>query len=376
MGGLLMYFHLALRNLSRARIRSILAVIGIIIGVTAITSIGIFGDNLKRTVIENLGDIANELIIIPNASAGYTKIDEKVVETIKRSPFPGEVIPLKAGVYEIGSKETKMRVTVYGLDEKGVSTLFTVEKGSLSLKSGRCIVGSKIASRLDLRVGSRVTINGKIYRVSGILKDEGRRFDIRVNNAFIIPIKEHPANITNVIVKLRNIDDIEGFKDYIKKTVNVKREKVDIIEMKSILERIDKVFDQINMFLMAIAGISLLVAGVSILNIMLMSTIERTKEIGIMRAIGAQKPDILKIFLTEAGILGVSGSVVGAVLSIVGGYFITKLIIGQVSGIFSTASVLFAVEGFAFGVGTAIISGLYPAWRASNLEPIEALRYE
>ncbi len=107
-----------------------------------------------------------------------------------------------------------------------------------------------------------------------------------------------------------------------------------------------------------------------------MSTIERTKEIGIMRAIGAQKVDILKIFLMEAGILGISGSVVGATLSIAGGYFVTKLILGEVSEILNTTTVLFAVEGFAFGVGTAIISGLYPAWRAANLEPIEALRYE
>jgi len=158
--------------------------------------------------------------------------------------------------------------------------------------------------------------------------------------------------------------------------VNLKDEKVNILEMKSILERIDEAFNQINLFLMAIAGVSLLVAGVSILNIMLMSTIERTKEIGIMRAIGARRVTIMKIFLLEAGMLGVSGSIIGAILSIAGGYFITRLIIGEVSSIFTTTTILFVFEGFLFGVGTALVSGLYPAWRASNLEPIEALRYE
>ena len=158
--------------------------------------------------------------------------------------------------------------------------------------------------------------------------------------------------------------------------MNLKEERIEIFEMKSILERIDEVFNQINMFLMAIAGISLLVAGVSILNIMLMSTIERTKEIGIMRAIGARRSVILKIFLLEAAILGVAGSVVGAILSIAGGYLITKLIVGDVTAIFSTTTIIFALEGFSFGVFTALVSGLYPAWRAANLEPIEALRFE
>ncbi len=371
-----MYTQLALRNLSRAKIRSILAVIGIIIGVTAITSIGIFGENLKKTVIESFGDVANEVIVLPNSQEGFSKIDEKTVELIKKSPFSAKIIPVKAESYEIAFREEKRIVAVYGLDETAVNTLFTVERGTADLKSGRCVVGFKIAESMDLRVGSRIFINGKIYRVTGILKEEGARFDIRPNNAIIISEKDHPADITAVIVKLESLDDIEKFKSYIKATINIKQEKVEILELKSILDRIEQAFNQINLFLMAIAGISLLVAGVSILNIMLMSTIERTKEIGIMRAIGAQKIDILKIFLMEAGILGVSGSIVGAILSIAGGYFVTKLIIGQAPEMLNASTIIFAIEGFAFGVGTAIISGLYPAWRASNLEPIEALRYE
>ena len=371
-----MYLQLALRNLSRTRVRSALAVIGIIIGVTAITSIGIFGENLKRTVMESFGDIANEVVILPNTQEGFSVIDEKTVELIKKSPYPAVTIPVKANSFEMTYKNQKRYVTVYGLDEKGVNELFDVVEGTSDLKSGRSIVGSGIAESLDLRVGSRIVLNDKVYRVSGILEEQGARFDIRPDYAIIISEKDHPSHISATIVKLENIDDIESFKSYIQSTINIKDKKVEILEMKSILERIEEAFGQINLFLMAIAGVSLLVAGVSILNIMLMSTIERTKEIGIMRAIGAQKPDILKIFLMEAGILGVSGSVVGAVLSIAGGYFVTKLIIGEVPEILSMGTILFAAEGFAFGVGTAIVSGLYPAWRAANLEPIEALRYE
>ncbi len=371
-----MYLQLALRNLSRTRVRSALAVIGIIIGVTAITSIGIFGENLKKTVMESFGDIANEVIVLPNSQEGFSFIDERTVELIRKSPYPAAVIPVKADSFEMTYKNQKRFVTVYGLDERGVNELFDVAAGTSDLKPGKTIVGSQIAESLDLRIGSRITVDGKVYRVSGILEEQGARFDIRPDNAIIISERDHKADIFAVIVKLENLGDIEGFKSYVQATINIKDKKVEILEMKSILDRIEEAFGQINLFLMAIAGVSLLVAGVSILNIMLMSTIERTKEIGIMRAIGAQKPDILKIFLMEAGILGISGSTVGSILSIAGGYFVTKLIIGEVSEILSMETVLFAVEGFVFGVGTAVISGLYPAWRAANLEPIEALRYE
>ncbi len=129
-------------------------------------------------------------------------------------------------------------------------------------------------------------------------------------------------------------------------------------------------------FLMAIAAISLLVAGVSILNIMLMSTIERTKEIGVMRAIGALRENIMLIFLLEALILGVTGSVIGALLSIAGGYTIISMMGYTTAYILHPSSAVYIAEGFAVGVLTAVASGLYPAWKASRLEPIEALRYE
>lgn len=371
-----MYFQLAIRNLGRARVRSALAVIGIIIGVTAITSIGIFGENLKKSVIEGFGDVANELILLPNAREGYKSIDEKIVETIRKSPFTADIIPVKTNAEEVFFRGNKRIVTVYGMDVSAVREMFRAESGTISLKSGRCVVGWTLAQELGVKVGSKISIGGKIYRVSAILEREGARFDINPNNVVIISPRDIPADYSMVIVKLASLEDIEPFKKFISSTVNLKEERIEIFELKSILERVDEVFNQINMFLMAIAGISLLVAGVSILNIMLMSTIERTKEIGIMRAIGARRSVILKIFLLEAAILGVAGSVVGAVLSIAGGYLITNLIVSSVTSIFSLTTAVFALEGFLFGVFTALISGLYPAWRAANLEPIEALRFE
>ena len=146
--------------------------------------------------------------------------------------------------------------------------------------------------------------------------------------------------------------------------------------MREFLESINKAFTYISRFLMAIAGVSLLVAGVSILNIMLMSTIERTREIGIMKAIGASRQEILIIFLLEALLLGISGSVVGGLLSIAGGYAIDMIILKSAEYVFVPKTALYVLQGIGFGLITALISGLYPAWKAANLRPIEALRYE
>jgi putative ABC transport system permease protein len=149
-----------------------------------------------------------------------------------------------------------------------------------------------------------------------------------------------------------------------------------VMELKMIVEGIKGLFNTISIFLLGIGAISLVVAGVSILNVMMMSTVERTKEIGVMRAIGTSKREILRMFLFESLILGAIGGVIGAILGFGAGFLVDVLILHEASYLFAPSSILYVFVGIAFGVGTSVLSGLYPAWRASNLKPIEALRYE
>ena len=375
-----MYLELARRNLNRTKVRSILAIAGIIIGVMAISSIGIFGEGLKKSVLERFEDVANEIIIVPSFAGGYSSIDKPTVAKIQKIGYLKSVLPVKSERTLVYFKNKKTFTTIYGLEREAVTELYKIEHGSNRL-SGSCVVGSVLAERLKLRVGNKILIGEKEFVVSGILKEEGARFDINPNNAIIISDKDftnffNREDYTMVIVKVEKLNDVDKFKNLVEKSINSREKKVRVLELRSILDRITQAFNQINLFLLAIAGVSLLVAGVSILNIMLMSTLERTKEIGVMRAVGASRSTILRIFLYEALILGIVGSIIGGFLSIFGGYFIELAILKSAKYLFSLATLNSILLGVFFGLITAVVSGFYPAWKASKLEPIEALRYE
>ncbi len=372
----MIFFEFAKRNLARHKFRSILAVIGIVIGVLAITALGILGNSVRLSASEQLHLIGNELVVFPYGGETISEDQFTQIEKIT------DAIPVTSTVDKVIFDEDSTLVAVYGMRSEDIPKVVEKADGQyLKHGSSNCLVGSRVADDFELRVGERATVKTQKPRIVGILTERGIGFDINPDSAIILSDKLFASLYTAsgynlVIVKVDDIEEVEETRKEIEDRLNKKEQVVVVMELKMIVEGIKDLFDMISLFLLGIGSISLVVAGVSILNVMMMSTVERTKEIGVMRAIGTSKKGILRMFLFESLILGAIGGVIGALLGFGVGYLVDVLILKEASYLFAPSSLVYLFLGIAFGIVTSVISGLYPAWRASKLKPIEALRYE
>lgn len=384
------FFDIARRNLQRNLFRSMLAVTGIVIGVLAIASLGILGNGLTLSVTDQLSTVGDSLTVIPHIGTGGQfgggltpeKITERQVQDLRRIAAPDPVIPMysTADRIEVGSQRGV--ASIYAMAPEDIPYLVEVEDGVPLRGNDGILAGRQIADEFDLRVGSQVRFSdGSAQRVVGILRERGLGFDIQPDVALIVSARWHedradPEGYDQVIIKVGGIDRVREIQDAIDDRFNRRETVLDSFSSTDILTSIETVFDQISTFTTAIGGISLIVAGISILNVMMMSVTERTKEIGILRSIGTLRKEIRQMFIYEALMLGLIGSAIGGLLSFGAGYLVSLLVLQSTEYLFHPASLTSIAIGMGFGVATALLSGLYPAWRAADLNPIEALRHE
>jgi len=230
---------------------------------------------------------------------------------------------------------------------------------------------------------------GESIRVSGVLAERGLAFDINPDYAVVVTDGWYESHFGAkdtyplVIVQVGDVDRIDAVKEAIESRINRREEVVDVSDSREMLGQYEEIYDQITVFLLGIGGIALVVAAVNILNVMYISVTERIREIGVMRSIGVLRREVLWMFLYEAAILGVIGSVIGGILSTAFGYLISVIFIevttagttfGENFTVFDLSAVGYIVFGMVFGIATSIAAGFYPAWRASQLAPIDAMR--
>ncbi len=377
-----MYAELAKRNLKRQAVRTMLAAIGIIIGVMAISSMGILGNILKISATSSFSDINDKLIIYP--TGGEKHITEKQAEQIRIVAGVEKVIPINSQGSKVEHRNEATYASVYSLGRGGIEGLAKINSGRFfGAGSTDCVVGSRIARSLKLDVGSKILLDNTTVRVVGILAEKGAGFDIDTDGGVFISTemykKMYPDDkdgYSNLIVRVRDSSKMDAVQKEIESRLNKKKEVVNVFSPKMITESLNSVFSILSKFLMGIGSISLLVAGVSILNVMLMSAMERTKEIGIMKAVGASRMDILKMFLLEALFLGIVASIIGGILTFGLSFVVVYLILKDVAYLMTYSSLFYIAEGIFFGVATALIGGMYPAWKAANMRPLDALRHD
>jgi len=399
------FFDLSVRSVKLNFLRSLLASIGIVIGVVAISSMGMLGTNMQLQVKDQLSTGANTLVITsdavriglpgsnPTASSSSSGITKTQLLKIKQSAGTGNtVIPLYRTSTEFTLGSVNGRSSVYGIAPNDVTSFLTIDNGTNLEGVNDALVGSTIATNFNLKLGSRIHI-GKAnetesrptVRIVGILKARGMTSDnVNADNAIIVSRDWYTAeyggedqyNQVNVIVK--NIDTLSEVKTTIDAKVNTdpKTPVIRIQDASSRLSSITSTLSTMTTFILAIGGISLLVAATSIFNVMMMSVNERIQEIGILLSIGTERGEVRRMFLYEALILGILGGGVGGLCSLVIGYSVVSAMIGTTAYFFLPESIFYIPAGMIIGMCVCVVSGLYPAWRASNMDPIDALRSE
>ncbi|SFL46836.1 putative ABC transport system permease protein [Halogranum rubrum] len=363
-------FKLARRNLTRTPLRSGLAALGIVIGVVAIASLGMFATSLQVNAEDVTSETNSQVSVNPGPAARDGRLSERDVQDVGRAVPGATVIPQKQIQVPVsaGRDNSLERASVVGVERPDAYLEASEGQVPASFQSG-VLVDSLIAETLEVEVGERVEIDGRSTRVRAVVDGGGFSANLYVpiqtveadgySSVIVIPPETQTANETATTIRER---------------LNVREERVQVPNPDLLSGLISGFFDILRGFLTAIGSISLIVAGVSILNVMLMSTIERRQEIGVLRAVGFQRRDILKILLSESMLLGVIGGLVGAVVSIVVSLGVNYYLVDDAMLTFHPRNLGVLVIAFVFGIVTSIGSGLYPAWKAANEQPVEALR--
>ena len=394
----MIFWEIAKRNIRIHMLRSSLAMLGIVIGVVAIATMGILGNSMVLAVGDSLRTVGDSVIVTPHVGGGMfgpgsgagsvdLKITEQDFQKIQRASAPNVAIPVlqTSDRMKLGVGSEDIVAAIYGVPPDDVPDLLTLTAGEYSRGNSGCLVGSTFAIDNNVKVGSRISIGDDgakgTLRVTGIIEERGMAFDIMTDSAIVVTkdwfdSAYNREGYDKVVVKVKDLDDLPKVKTAIEDQLNKRDKIVDVVDTRETMKSIFEAFGQITTFVTAIGGISMIVAGVSILNIMMMSVTERIKEIGIMRSIGAQRKEVMAMFLYEALILGVVGSLAGGIMSLIAGYAVSSLMLQTLDYLFVPSTLISIVYGVSFGIVVSLICGIYPAWRAANLNPIDALRHE
>jgi len=401
------HFLLAFSNLKRRGLRSWLTMIGIFIGIASVVGLISLGQGLQAAINEQFEQLGKDKIIIqsktigPPGSATSEKLilTTKDLETIRNVRGVKDVIGILMKTSILTFKDESNIAIAIGIDPEDISIFsemqgFKVVEGR-DLKKGdglKAIVGynnivdGKIWKR-GVEIGSTITIENSEFKVVGVLGKTGDPYN---DAAIYVPkdtlkqvlnVKDEESEIIAQTQKGFNPSDVA---DAITRKLRQERgEKEDqetfiVQTSEQLLSTFTNIFGIVQAVLVGIAAISLVVGGIGIMNTMYTSVLERTKEIGTMKAVGAKNSDILYIFLFESGLLGLVGGAIGVGLGVALGKSVQYIATTALGTNLLQASISFSLIAgaltFSFVIGT--LSGILPAMQAARLKPADALRYE
>ena len=404
----------ALENLSANKLRSMLTVLGIVIGVAAVIAMLSIGRGAEASITSRIESMGTNLVYVTPGStnqsgvrsaagsAGTLTLDD--AEALASLPDIVAVAPETNGfvqvVYQGQNTNTRLMGVTPGYQTVSSLTLadgIFISEANQSARSLVVVLGSSVAENLfggtSGVVGQKVRMNGQPYKVIGVLTSKGGTGFMNQDDQVFIPLSTAQTRlvggsrfrgssvINQINVKAASADAVDQVINNVTLTMRERHGTIQgaddftVTSQEATLDTATQVTDTLTIFLGGIAGISLAVGGIGIMNIMLTTVTERTHEIGLRKAIGARRRDILLQFLVESMVLSLIGGLIGAVFGwgiaqMMGQIQISGTIITPVVGL---DSVLLAT---LFSMAVGLFFGIYPATRAARLQPVEALRYE
>ena len=400
------YFSLAAENLKTRKLRTWLTMIGIFIGIAAIVSLISLGQGMKDAITSQFQSLGSDRLTIQakgiqfgppgsNVVVPLTKDDIKVIEKVNGvDSVSGRLIQTAVATFE---KKNKVTWFVDAPSDSKQRALFNdilkpkTSSGRFLLTSDKykVVVGNDYSTSpllgKEVIAGDKIEVNGQQFEIVGILEKKGNpQFDLAIymNEEVLRDVTNTPDKVSMITVRINKGKDLNRMADTITRALRRARNEAEGKETFQIqtpeqtLGAVNTILTIVQAVLIGIASISLLVGGIGIMNTMYTSVLERTKEIGIMKAIGAKNSDVLLIFLIESGFLGLLGGIIGLTLGILiskSVEIIATNVLG--TGLLKASISIYLLAGallFSFLIGS--ISGVLPAIQASKMTPVKALR--
>lgn len=372
---------MASRNMKKRKARTALTVLGIAVGVTAIVSLTSVSEGMRIQMTEWIkSSMGADLIVTSSGSSEMLPEGKMPEDYVKRISELDDVDSISTQLYGMGVVEGE-GCLIQGIESDTEIKHITITGGYMLKENSvdDVVIGHRLGSRLNVHVGDYLTLSSPIrewkFRVAGTFQTTSLMMD----ESCIVSLKDMQSlfgdegKVSSVLVTLHEPADTGIVKAKIEELLSGVR----VVEQSQVLETVQQGTKIIETFLVVVASISMIVAGIGIMNTMFISVVERRRDIGIMKAIGMSRGQILITFLSEAMMIGIIGGLMGCVSGIV---------VSKISEVLSVSlfdmpmAVKFSpktmVFGLLFSLMLATLSGAYPCWRASSYRPVECLKYE